>query len=66
MDWGAPSPPDDALNTVELDDIAMPLIAEEYERLSTIEPLWNHQVLSYIFMLELWKFLIYKVIDSWL
>ena len=39
MYWGAPSPPDDGLSTVELDDIDMPLTAEEYDKLSTIDPL---------------------------
>ena len=39
MYWGAPSPPDDGLSTVELDDIDMPLPAEEYDKLSTIDPL---------------------------
>ena len=39
MYWGAPSPPDDGLRTVELDDIDMPLTAEEYDKLSTIDPL---------------------------
>jgi len=40
MDWGAPTPLDDGLSTVEIDDITLPAIEDEiFQELHSIDPL---------------------------
>ena len=39
MDWFAPSPRDDGLSLVELDDIQVPFSEENYERFCQYDPL---------------------------
>ena len=39
MDWGAPTPSEDDLSLVQVEDLSSPLSVEAYERLNRIDPL---------------------------
>ena len=39
MDWGAPTPSEDDLSLVQVEDLSSPLSVEAYVRLNRIDPL---------------------------